>query len=83
MRADIISWSSTFFWDFKDFLINMITIIFMIIKMATRGLLKLKVFWIKGYDVTNKILSRDAKYIVDVAMCPRFGNSRISMRELS
>ena len=36
-------------------------------KMATLGLLKLKVFWNKGYgviisvyDITNKILSRDS-----------------------
>ena len=40
-------------------------------KMATPGLLKIMVFWNKGYDiiisvddVTNKILSRDSNYIV-------------------
>ena len=44
-------------------------------KMATSGLLKIKVFWNKGYyviysvyDVTNKILSHDPNYIVDVFM---------------
>ena len=44
-------------------------------EMATPGLLKLMVFWNKGYDViisvndvTNKILSRDSNYIVDVFM---------------
>ena len=54
------------------------------------GLLKTKVFWNKGYDliisahdVTNKILSRDSNYIVDVVMWPKFGNSRISMREVA
>ena len=56
-------------------------------KMATPGLLKIKVFWNKGYDViipvhdaTNKILSRDSNYIVDVFMWPNFGNSSISLR---
>ena len=58
-------------------------------KMATLGLLKITVFWNKGYDViisvddvTNKILSRDSNYIVDVFMWPKFGNSSISMREV-
>ena len=44
-------------------------------EMATPGLLKITVFWNKGYDViisvddvTNKILSRDSNYIVDVFM---------------
>ena len=53
-------------------------------EMATKGL-----FWNKGYDVitfvddvTNKILSRDSNYIVDVFMWPKFGNSSISMREV-
>ena len=59
-------------------------------KMATPGLLKITVFWNKGYDViipvddvTNKILSRDSNYIVDVFMWPKFGNSSIAMREVS
>ena len=57
-------------------------------KMATPGLLKLMVFWNKGYvtisvnDVTNKILSRDSNYVVDVLMWPKFGNCTISMREV-
>ena len=44
-------------------------------KLATLSLLKLKVFWNKGYDdiisvydVTNEILSRDSNYIVEVVM---------------
>ena len=44
-------------------------------KMATPGLLKITVFWNKGYDVrisvddvSNNILSRDSNYIVDVFM---------------
>ena len=58
-------------------------------KMTTSGLLKKTVFWNKDYDVlipvddvTNKILSRDSNYIVDVFMWPKFGNSSISMREV-
>ena len=67
----------------------MVTILMMSAKMATLGLLKIKVFWNKGYDViisvhdvTNKILLRDSNYIVDVVMWPKFGNSSISMREV-
>ena len=58
-------------------------------KMATPGLLKITVFWNKGYDViipvddvTNKILSRDSNYIVDVFMQPKLCNSSISRREV-
>ena len=48
-------------------------------KMATLGLLKIKVIWNKGHDViisvhevTNKNLSRDLDYIADVVMWPKF-----------
>ena len=58
-------------------------------KMATPGFLKIKVLWNKDYDliisahdVTNKIVSRDSNYIVDVVMWPNFGNSSISMRDV-
>ena len=58
-------------------------------KMATPGLFKITVFWNNGYDiiipdddVTNKVLSRDSNYIVDVFMWPKFSNSSISMREV-
>ena len=58
-------------------------------KMAILALLKIKVFWNKSYDfiisvqdITNKILSRDSNYIVDVVMWPKFGNFSISMREV-
>ena len=67
----------------------MVAILMMSAKMATLGLLKIKVFWNKGYDViisvhdvTNKILSRDSNYIIDVVMWPKFGNSSISIREV-
>ena len=58
-------------------------------KLATLGVLKIKVFWKKGYniiisvyDVTSKILSRDSNYTVDVVMWTKLGNSRISIREV-
>ena len=58
-------------------------------KMATPCLLKVTVFWNKGYDViipvdnvTNKILSRDSNYIVDLFMGPKFDNSSISLTEV-
>ena len=67
----------------------MITILMMSAKMATLGLLEIMVFWKKGYDViicvhdvTNKILSRDLNYIVDLVMWSKFGNSSISNREI-
>ena len=67
---------------------NMATILIMSAKMATPGLLKIKVFWNKGYDVIvsvhevfNKILSCDSNYIADV-MWPKFGNSNVSMRDV-
>ena len=50
-------------------LINMVRISKTSAKMATPGLLKIRVFWKKGYDVIisahdviNKLLSRDPNY---------------------
>ena len=67
----------------------MVTIFMMSAKMATLGLLKIKVFWNKGYDIiisahdlTSKILLLDSNYIVDVVMWPKFGNSGTSTREV-
>ena len=58
-------------------------------KMANSALLKITVFWNKGYeviipvnDITSKILSSDSNYIVDVFTWPKFGNSSISMKEV-
>ena len=58
-------------------------------KIATPDLLKITVFWNKGYDViisvddvTNKILSRDSNYVVDAFMWPKLSNCSISMREV-
>ena len=86
----IISNSFNFFSDsLKIFLIKLVIILMMSAKMATPGLLKITVFWNKGYDViisvddvTNKILWHDSNYIVDLFMWPKFGNSSISMREV-
>ena len=57
--------------------------------MAALGLLEIKVFWSKGYDVmsyvhdvTRQILSPDSNYIVDVVMWPKFGNFSIYIREV-
>ena len=68
----------------------MVIILMMSAKMAKPGLLKTTVFWNKGYDViipvdevANKVLSRDANYIVDALMWRKFGGSSISMREVS
>ena len=80
--------SFNFFESLKVVLKNMVTISMMPAKMATPGLLKIKVFWNIGYDVilfvqdfTNKILLRDSNYTVEVVMWPKFGNSSISMRK--
>ena len=56
-------------------LIKMVTIFMISAKMATPGLLKIKAFRIKGYDVRifvydviNKNLSRDSNFILDLVM---------------
>ena len=67
----------------------MVTILMMSAKLAPLGLLEIKVFWNKGYDVitsvhdvTKKILSSQSNYTVDVIMWPTFGNTSISMTEV-
>ena len=67
----------------------MVLILMISAKLALLGLLKIKVFRNKGYDITisvqditNKILSYESYYTVDVAMLPKFGNSNISMTEV-
>ena len=78
-----------FLESLKIFVINLVIIFMMPAKKATPGLLKITVFWNKSYgviifvdDVTNKILSRDSNYILDMFMWPKFGNCRISTREV-
>ena len=51
----------------------MVTTLMISAKIVTLGLLKIKVFWNKGYDViisvydvSNEILSLDPSYIADV-----------------
>ena len=79
----IISNSLNFSWIFEKKFSKPVT------KMATPDLFKITVFWNKDYgviitvdDVTNKILSRDSNYIVNLFKWPKFGNSSISMREV-
>ena len=79
----------TFIKSLKIVLVNMVTSLMVWTKMATPGLLKIKVFYNIGYDVTvfvhdvtNKILSCDSNHIVDVVMWSKFGNSNISMRKV-
>ena len=62
----------------------------MLVKIATSGLLKITLLWNKGYDVitpvhdvTNKILSRDSNYIVDVVMWPSLGTLAFLWEKLS
>ena len=78
-----------FLESLKICLINLVIILMMSAKMATPGLLKITVFWNKGFDfiisiddVTNRILSRDSNYIVGVFMWPKFGNCSISVRKV-
>ena len=78
-----------FFWVFKDLFINTNTILMMLTKLATLGLCKTKIFRNRGYDVTildyevtNKILSRDSNYIVDLVTSLKFGNSSLSITEV-
>ena len=90
LATSIFHWKPVnFFWVFKGCLIKKVKILMMSAKMATSDLLEKKVFWNKDYDViiyvhdvSNKNLSRDSNYIVEVVMWPTFGDSRISMREV-
>ena len=58
-------------------------------EMTTLGLLKILVFRNKGYDViipvdyfTNKIVSCDPNYTLNLFIWPKFGNCSIPMREV-
>ena len=57
--------------------------------LATVALLKIKVFWNKGYgvivsvhEITKKVLLLDSNYIADLVMWAKLGNSSISMKEV-
>ena len=67
----------------------MVTILMMSAKITTPGLLKIRVFLNKVYDVivfvhdvTNKIVPHDWNYIIDAVMWPKLGNCSISMRKV-
>ena len=66
----------------KIVLINMVTILVMPIKMATLDLLKIKLFWNKGYGVIIYLHDVTKKYIADVVIQPKFGNFVISLTEV-
>ena len=58
-------------------------------RFVAEATFKIKVFWNKGYGViisayeaTNKILSYDSVYIINVVVWLKFGNSSTSMREV-
>ena len=80
----------TFLESLRIVLIDMVKILMMSAKLATPGLLKIKIFWKKAYDViisahevTNAILLRDSNYNVNVVMWPKFDNSSIFVREVA
>ena len=65
----------TFFESSKIFLINMAIIFMLAAKLTSPELLEINIFQDNGYDViisehevSNKVLSRDSNYIVDVVM---------------
>ena len=65
----------------------------MSLKLGTLGLLEIKVFWDRCFDVIvfaheeqnvkNKTLSREADYVVDAVVRPKFGNSGFLWEKLS
>ena len=66
----------------------MVKILMMSAKMAIPDLLKIRVFGKKGHDVitsvhevTNRFLSRDSNYIIDIVMGTKFGNCSISQKQ--
>ena len=67
----------------------MVTILMISEKIATLGLPKIKVYWNKWFDVivsandvTNRFLLREADYVVNVVVSPKFGNFTIYMKEV-
>ena len=67
----------------------MVSIFMILAKSTTLGLLKIDIFWNKGYDViisihdvTNKILPCAFDLIVDVAMWSKSANSSTFIRKV-
>ena len=53
----------TFFWICKgSFLINMVAILMILAKLATLDLLKIKIFWNKGYNVIISLYDVSRKF---------------------
>ena len=64
----------------------MVTILMISATVATLGFLKIKIIWNNGYDVmvsvydaTDKILTRDSNYFVNLFKWLIIGNPSISM----
>ena len=72
-RSCFLPSSFSFSESLKVFLINMVAFLMMSAKLATLGLLKIKYFEIKVMT---------SNYIIDVVMWPKFGNPRISMKDI-
>ena len=69
----------TYLESLNIFLIKLVIILMILAKIAHPGLLKITVFWNKGYeviisvnDVTNKILWHGSNYIADALMWLKF-----------
>ena len=74
---------------FYIFLINVVSILMMLAKLATPDFLKIMIFQNKDFEaiifvhgMSNKVLSCDSNYTVFVVLWPKFGNSIISMKEV-
>ena len=68
---------------------NVIVILMMPAKLATPGLLKIIIFWNKGYDViikvfdiNSKTLPHVANYIVNAVMLRKFDSSSKSLKDV-
>ena len=79
----------TFFEALKIILISMVITFMISAERTTPGLLKLNVFWNKGYDfiisvndIRNKILWLNSNYIAEGVTWPKFDNSTVAMREV-
>ena len=67
----------------------MVAILMMSAKLTTIAIIKIKVFWNKGYyviiyvhNVTIKVLLCGSNYIVHAVISPKIANSSIFMREV-
>ena len=72
-----------------SFLVNMVTILMMSAKLASPGLVEIKIFQKEGYDViipdfdvTSKMLSSSSNYFVHAVLWQKFDNCSISLREV-